>query len=373
MIPHMNVLIKPASGACNMRCAYCFYADESAHRSIENYGMMSYVTLSNVVRKSILCASHSVTFAFQGGEPTLRGLDFFKELVRLEHKFNHKSIQIFNTVQTNGYALDEEWCQFFHDHNFLVGLSIDGTKDLHDAYRHDPANHPTYERIKKNAILLAQHQVNFNILTVVNRDVADAARQIYQAYRKNHWDYMQFIPCLAPLDTDRTPTFSPSPAAYGKFLCELFDCWYADVITGNPSYIRTFENYLGILIGMAPESCDMRGLCSIQHVVEADGSVYPCDFYVLDDYYIGNFNTDTIADITRRCQNLQFIEKSQKLPPACKDCPYFNLCHGGCMRHRIPDPVSGQPTNCFCESFRMFFSYSLPRLQDLALQLQHKS
>ena len=117
MIPHMNVLIKPASGACNMRCAYCFYADESAHRSIENYGMMSYVTLSNVVRKSILCASHSVTFAFQGGEPTLRGLDFFKELVRLEHKFNHKSIQIFNTVQTNGYALDEEWCQFFHDHN----------------------------------------------------------------------------------------------------------------------------------------------------------------------------------------------------------------------------------------------------------------
>ncbi len=367
MIPHMNVLIKPASDACNMRCAYCFYTDEANNRSRKNYGMMTYETLSNIVRKSILGASQSVSFAFQGGEPTLRGLDFFKELMRLEHKFNRRHIPIHNAIQTNGYHLTGEWCQFFHDNHFLVGLSIDGTKELHDAYRRDTLGQDTFDRICTSAKLLTEYEVDFNILTVVNADLSSHAAQIYHDYRARGWNYMQFIPCLAPLNPHPAFSYAPDARSYGQFLCDLFDCWYPDVLRQDAPYIRTFENYLGILLGAQPESCDMRGTCSIQHIVEADGSVYPCDFFALDEYYIGNFNRDTLADISRNRQQIQFIERSQQaLPDACCHCPYYGLCRGGCMRHKTYDAGAGLTGNVFCESYRMFFDHCLPRLQTIA-------
>ncbi len=370
-MPSLSVMIKPASGNCNMHCDYCFYCDEMCKRAQPSFGYMTVDTLKNVIRKTMLQAQYQISYAYQGGEPTLRGLDFFKKAIELQKQYNQHHIQVNNALQTNGLNLNEEWCRFLQENHFLVGVSVDGTKELHDEYRHTAKDHgPTYDKVCAGIRLLEQYHVDYNILTVVTENTAQHAKEIYRSYQKNGWRYLQFIECLDPLDEpENLEKYALTPHSYGVFLTELFDLWYADVLLGHQPYIRRFENYIGILAGQPPESCEQCGECGRQIVVEADGSVYPCDFYMLDTYRLGNFNTDRLPQINHKREQIQFIERSQKLSQKCRECKYAALCRGGCQRSRIYLPEEQAYLNRFCEGYQYFFDHCYPRMQELVQKI----
>lgn len=372
-MPAISVLIKPASGLCNMQCDYCFYCDETQKRDQADYGLMSEKTLKNVIRKTMMNAEGMVSYAWQGGEPTLRGLTFFEKAVEYQKHYNRRNLRVQNALQTNGLMIDEEWCRFLAENHFLVGVSVDGTQETHDSYRHDKKGRETYERIRKTIRLLDQYKVEYNILTVVNKKTAEKIPEIYREYRKNGWNFQQYIACLDPLEEEHgKKTYALTPEAYGTFLIRLFDLWYADYQKGVQPYIRRFENYIGILLGYAPESCEQRGKCGIQYTVEADGSVYPCDFYVLDKYCLGNFNTDKMAEFDQKREKIGFVKELLQLTKYCKNCKYVRLCKDGCRRHWDVNPESGAHENYFCESYKMFFEQRGEKMQEIARRLERR-
>lgn len=365
-MPPLQLLIKPASGNCNMRCEYCFYMDEMENRRQKSYGFMSVETLEILVKKALEYADGSCAFAFQGGEPTLVGLEFYQELIRLQERYNTKKISIENAIQTNGYYMDEKWAEFLAENHFLVGLSIDGVCATHNAYRKNPKGEETFERVMNTAELLKRYKVDFNILTVVHNRTVSKVSRIYQFYKKNGFNYQQYIACLDPLGAEEKSKYSLSPEAYGQFLIDLFDLWYLDLQKGEQPYIRQFENYITILMGMEPEACDMKGMCSLQQVVEADGSVYPCDFFVLDDYKTGNILTDDFEQIFEKGMEIGFVQKSVPADEECRKCRYFPVCRGGCGRHRMDESGNRTGRNRFCRSYQMLFDAALPRMLDIA-------
>ena len=372
-MPLHTILIKPVSGLCNMRCDYCFYCDEMEKREVASYGMMSEDTLKNIVKKAMRQARGEICFAFQGGEPTLRGLDFFQKVVELEARFNRGGVRVLNAIQTNGLGLDEEWCRFFRDNNFLVGVSVDGTAAIHDLYRMDAAGNPTYERIKKNIDMLEAYKVEYNILTVVTAPVAEHIREIYGEYKKNGWNYQQYIACLDPMGEEPgRREYSLSAEAYGRFLTVLFRMWDKDWRRGKAPYIRQFENYIGMLMGYPPEACEQRGVCSVQCVAEADGSAYPCDFYVLDKYRLGDYNSESIQELLGTENAADFVKESRKLCEDCHNCEWYSLCRGGCRRHRVKDKESGLYKNYFCESYKAFFGQCGGRMKEIAAFMSDK-
>ncbi|MBR0451153.1 MAG: anaerobic sulfatase maturase [Oscillospiraceae bacterium] len=366
-MPAISCLMKPSSGMCNMRCDYCFYCDETEKRRQESYGFMSEETLRSIIRRTLPLAEGVASYAFQGGEPTLRGLDFFRTVVKLERQYNRSGVRIHNALQTNGTLIDEEWCRFLKDYEFLVGVSIDGTEDVHNRFRHFRASDESpWERAVHATELMDKYKVEYNILTVVNAETVKNISEIYRFYEKQGWHWQQYIACLDPLDEEKgKDPWSLTPEMYGDFLIELFGLWYDDAKLRRQPYIRQFENWLGILVGYIPEACDQRGECSVQYVCEADGSVYPCDFYMLDEYRLGNFNEDKLADIDRKREEIGFIERSRKLDEGCRSCPYHSLCRGGCQRNRDLTQ-EGIYRNYFCESYKEFFSECLPQLKELA-------
>lgn len=368
----LYVMIKPASGQCNLRCKYCFYQDETSLRDTPSYGNMTEKTLTNVIRKACSTGEKEFTFVFQGGEPTLRGLDFFKKVVELQNPYKEKGMTFFNTIQTNGLLIDEDWADFLAENQFLVGLSLDGTKAINDSLRIDAAGNGSYDRIKKTADLFTKKNVDFNIVTVISNEVAKNAKEIYREYLANGWTYLQFIPCLDPYEEKPGGhEHSLTPAGYGQFLCDLFDEWYTDVMKGDIIFIRYFENILGMLLGYPPESCGVCGTCAREYIVEADGSVFPCDFYVLDGYEIGNLNKDDFYKLANNERKLGFLERSLAKPEECIACQYRMLCNGGCIRNR--DYAGNIGSNYFCESFKQFFAYSLPRFREIIQMIQAKS
>lgn len=366
-MPPFSVLIKPASGACNMRCDYCFYMDEAAKREQPSYGFMSNDTLKNVIRKTILNADGAIHYMFQGGEPTLAGLSFFKEALKYQQHYNKKGIAVYNAIQTNGFVLDEEWCRFLHDHHFLVGLSVDGTEEIHNSLRHDKNGKETFSKILRVAELMDRFEVDYNILTVVTPAVAREAKAVYSYYKEKNWLYQQYIACLDPLgEGHRETPFALTPELYGQFLIDLFNLWYQDCKNGKAPYIRQFQNYVAMASGHLPASCDQCGVCSIQYVVEANGNVYPCDFYMLDEYLLGNFNENSFAQTNEKRKEIAFIERSRKLPPHCRSCEYHWICKGGCMRNRDYVSETDVYENYFCASYRIFFDACLDRIRELA-------
>lgn len=361
----LNILIKPASGLCNMRCRYCFYLDEMKTRSCASYGIMTYETLKEVIKKALEFADDEVTFAWQGGEPTLCGIAFFKMAMQLQRQYNKKSARIQNTLQTNGYEVNREWCDFFKENNFLIGVSIDGTQETHDANRMDSRNQGTYKRCIETMEMLKECGVEFNILTVVNAQTAPRVGEIYKEYAERGYQYQQYIACLE--QTDRAwgaCAYSLTPKMYGEFLVQLFDLWYQDLQRGRQPYIRMFENYIGILMGINPESCEQNGICGYQTVAEADGSVYPCDFYALDAYCLGNLNKDSLEQIDKQRGVLKFTESSAAHPKKCRQCRYFFICRGGCRRQRVK--TSEGELNYFCEAFRQLFDAHLEKMIHIA-------
>lgn len=369
MVPFMNLLIKPASGMCNLRCRYCFYADETQKRQVVSYGIMSEQILSNVIRKALENTGRACAFAFQGGEPTLAGLEFFQKAVALAKEYNTGRRAVQFSIQTNGTLLDEAWCRFFAENRFLVGVSLDGTKELHDRNRIDAAGAGTYGRVVGALRLLEAHRVDFNILTVLTPGTCRNFRKVYQHYKRNGWDYQQYIPCLDPLGEERGGhPWSLTPERYGQYLKTAFDCWYQDAMAGQKTYHRYFDNLLLMMNGQPPEACGMRGICGAQYVVEADGSVYPCDFYTLDAYRLGNLNTDGFPELEEKRRALGFIQQSARLEPACASCQWRGLCAGGCRRDRDYFEA-GLGKNYYCAAYREFFEYAWPGLRELYRRL----
>lgn len=363
-MPALNIMIKPASGLCNLRCRYCFYRDVARNRDVDSYGIMTPETLEAVIREIFAYANTECTIAWQGGEPTLAGLDFFRHYIALEEKYNVRKIPVHRVIQTNGYVLDEEWAVFLAEHKFLTGLSLDGVRNSHDRNRVTPEGEGSFSKVFAAAKLLERHGVDFNILTVVNPETVSRIRQIYAFYGRQGFSYQQYIACLDPLgEVPGGQSWSLTPELYGKFLIDLFELWYQDCLRGRAPYIRQFDNYIAILRGYQPESCEQRGVCGLQTVVEADGSVYPCDFYVMDDYRLGNLRQDSLAELAVHPLRRQFFERSVPLAEGCDRCPYRLLCRGGCFRHRLTEEGG---TNRFCAAYRMFFDRCLPRLQQLA-------
>lgn len=373
-MPPISVMIKPASGLCNMKCDYCFYSDEAKKRTCETYGYMTEQTLKNVIRKTIRSAEYYVNYAFQGGEPTLRGIEFFEKAVKFQEKFNKHGIAVNNSIQTNGYNINEDWCKFLKNNNFLVGLSIDGTQYTHDFYRHDKNGATTFDRIKKAAELMSEYSIKYNILTVVNDKVASNILEIYSYYKENGWNYQQYIVCLDPLDEKRgEKKYALRQEQYGKFLIQLFNLWYEDWEKNEQPYIRQFDNYIAILLGYQPESCEQRGTCGIQNVVEADGSVFPCDFYMTDDYYIGNYNYDQTETIDEKRREIGFVARSTNISDECRECKFIKICRNGCQRCRDKDDITGKYRNYFCESYKMFFDECLDKMEYIASYIAKKN
>ena len=362
-MPPVNVLIKPASSHCNLRCQYCFYHDEAAKRKTFSYGVMREETIEAIISKALAHASRSCTFGFQGGEPTLAGLDFFEHVIDLQKRYNTKGLNIYNALQTNGTQIDDEWASFFAKNQFLIGVSLDGHESLHNLYRKDEQGNGTFGRVMQGIETLKRNDVEFNILTVVTAQTAKHIKEVYAFFKKHGLKYQQYVPCFEPIGERRTKQrYSLTPQLYARFLKNLFDLWYKDREAGEFAYNRYFENLAAILLGYKPESCDMNGVCSLQYAFEADGSAYPCDFYMLDDYCIGNINIDSMEDIYQNCYNIGFIQQSAKLPTECQNCQWLDLCRNGCLRNRLQVDSFDAGLNYYCDAFKEFFPYILPNM-----------
>ncbi len=370
-MPPMTLLIKPASGSCNMKCKYCFYTDEMENRETKNYGFMNIATLENVLKKTIDYADGICSIVFQGGEPTLIGLDYFKNFVSIVNKFNKKECNMQYSLQTNGYQLNNSWAKFFKQNNFLIGLSLDGLKDIHNKYRLDKSSNGSFDKVIETSLLLKNHEVDFNILTVITSDVAKRASEIYDFYKENNLLYQQYIECLEPLAQEQWGyEHSLSPKDYAQFLIDLFDKWYDDIAQGQFIYIQYFENIMGILCGQMPQVCSMVGICGTYLVVEADGSAYPCDFYALDEYYLGNFNRQSITDINKKRDEIKFIEYSKNINDECRKCRWASLCRNGCRRSCEPVSENYRGKNYFCEAYKTFFEHAYSKMRYLLMKNQ---
>ena len=366
-MPPLSLLIKPASSSCNLRCKYCFYHSIADSRNIKSYGVMTHDLLELLVRKSLEEADGFCTFAFQGGEPSLAGLDFYRSLIKYVNQFNKKAVKVNYCIQTNGMVIDDAWAEFLFENNFLTGISLDGPKDIHDANRVDNKGSGSYNQVMRAIGLLNKHRAEYNILTVITSLTARHIQHIYRFFKKQGFNYLQFIPCLDPLDEiPGENKYSLTPERYTRFLKVLFDLWYDDVIKGDFISIRYFDNLVGMLMGYPPESCGMSGVCTCYYVVEADGSTYPCDFYVLDDYRLGSIRDNTFEKMKNAAAGINFVNVSKNITPECQECQYYNICRGGCRRNREPFENGLPVLNYYCSSYKEFFSYSLERLQHLA-------
>ena len=253
-MPAASILIKPTSANCNMDCKYCFYKCLSSNREEYSKGFMTEETLEQLVIRAFEYADGSVTFAFQGGEPTLAGILFFQKAVELQKKYNQKGIVVENTIQTNGLLIDEAWAGFLAKNHFLVGLSLDGPRKMHDTARLDTQGEGTFERLMQTVSTLKQYQVDFNILTVVTSETAANASALYKFYQRNHFPYVQLIPCMDETgrneaNSEKRNPYAVTPEAYGRFLCQFFDLWYEDFKRGEIIDVRMFSNLAQMTVG----------------------------------------------------------------------------------------------------------------------------
>lgn len=364
---NLNFLIKPASSLCNMRCRYCFYADEAASRAQASAGIMPASVSETLIAETFAALEDggSVMFAFQGGEPTVAGLDYFRHFVQTVRAANHKRAEISYAIQTNGLALNGEWADFFAENRFLVGVSLDGDKAVHDEFRVDAAGKETWNRVVKNLALLQRRQVEVNALCVVTKRCAKSPAKVYRGLKKLGMRYLQFIPCLDPLDAVRgEQAYSLTPQTYGDFLCALFDEWYRDWQAGQYTSIRLFDDYVHLAMGLPAGTCATGGTCGAYFVAEGDGTLYPCDFYCLDTWKLGRVG-DMPLEQLRQCETeLRFLQEGLQHPPECAACQWQPLCNGGCKRDWYHDGHGNH--NYLCPAFQRFFTHAAPRMQEIA-------
>lgn len=364
---YLNYLIKPASSLCNLRCRYCFYCDIAENRTLQNMGLMKQETVRSLLRQTFshLGTNGAVHFAFQGGEPTLAGLDFYRDFLAQTALLNTQAATVTYSIQTNGIALDEAWAKFLKEHDFLVGLSMDGYRDMHNLYRVNAQGKETWSQVNSSFRLLEKNRVRVNVLCVVTAQCAKHPEKVYKQLKALGARYLQFIPCIDPLESNsKQPPFSLSAEAYGRFLCRVFDLWFEDWVQQKYCSIRLFEDYINILLGCgARTTCSTCGNCGGYLVVEGDGSVYPCDFFALDRWKMGNIRENTLLELANSPQAREFLQMGAQKPPECSSCRWKTLCNGGCKNDWNSTPVSH---NRYCKAFRSFFSHAESRLLTVA-------
>lgn len=369
-------LIKPVSGHCNLACRYCFYRDLAEHRLSRDYGLMDSQTTDLLIERAFDLDANMLTFIFQGGEPTLAGLEYFEHFVEksracVKSKPHHHP-QINFSLQTNGLAITSEWVRFLKNEKFLVGVSIDGPRMIHDRYRTYRDGSGTWTQVMHSIELLHTEGIPLNALCVVNDLTADNAEFIYRYLRKRGFDWIQFIPCLAPLAEGPSVSYKAlSPEAYVRFLKKVFDLWYEEWLWRTAPHVRWFDNLVKMAAGMPPESCGMLGCCPVNFTVEADGSVYPCDFYVTDEWYLGNIHALSFQAMKDGAVAHNFVESSRFIDPRCRTCSVFFLCRGGCRRNREPFSDGKPRLNRYCPAFREFFQYAGARIMKIASTFKH--
>ena len=368
---YFHLMAKPSSFHCNIKCEYCFYL-EKEHLLTHHLKMMTDETLKNYVKNYIhSSADQHVNFMWQGGEPTLLGIDFFRKAVEYQQHFAEGK-QISNSFQTNGIALNNQWMEFFKAHQFLIGISVDGLAEIHNKYRISVNGQPTFERVAHAIELLKTYQIDFNTLTVVNQQNWDKGKETYQALKALGSTFMQFIPIVevanystqrtnyAPNKNFRMAPFSVPAEGYGQFLLDVFAQWVKQDV--GRIFINTFDSLLGQWLGYPSSSCVHQETCGRSLVLEANGDVYACDHFVYPDYKIGNVNEQSLKEIVTSKKQIKFGQaKRETLTKECHKCDVRMICHGGCPKHRIV-PIKGEnfKQNYLCPSYQRFFRQTAP-------------
>lgn len=352
-MPPLSIMIKPASSLCNLRCKYCFYCNVASIREVKSFGVMSNDTAGNLIKNALRFADgESVAFAFQGGEPLIAGMDYFRFFVDTVKKYNEKHSRIFYSIQTNGTLVDNDWARFFCQNEFLVGLSLDGDFDG-NKFRVDANGQNAYYKIQRAANKLKKHKVEFNLLTVLTGYCAENCERIYKFFRSNGFKFLQFIPCLRPFGSNEESELYMTPEQYSNFLIRIFNLYVKDFVRGNYVSIRQFDNLVRMYLGQKPEQCGMCGYCSHQFVIEGNGNVYPCDFYCTDEWLLGNINSNSLEQMANGEKATAFLKESLFVPEKCKKCRFYSLCRaGGCKRQRADSD--------YCSAYKTFFSGCLP-------------
>ena len=330
---YFSTLIKPAGSLCNMSCSYCFYADASSLRQNANHSIMSDEIMDVLIERVFTTFNEEafISFAFQGGEPLLAGLAWFERFIKIvdEHKKSFHHVQY--SIQTNGLNLNEQWAEFFHTHDFLVGVSLDGFVQNHDALRTDAKNHPTYEKVMRNVRLLQKAQVKFNVLTVLTSSLSHHPERLFQFYRKNELRFVQLIPCLPELGKTKS-TEALSARQFLNFYDCFYELWLKEFQKGNVFSVSFFDNLIPMFAGIPPQQCGFLGQCHNQFVIESDGSVYPCDFYALDKWCLGKITQHSLMELALSEKAKEFVKAPKERSKHCQDCRYEGICHGQCRR-----------------------------------------
>ncbi len=378
-----SVLTKPIGPICNLDCEYCYYLEKEAlYPKGENFKMPPEV-LENFVDQYINTQKAPVvTFAWQGGEPTLLGLDFFRKVVDLQKKYaNGKTIQ--NAFQTNGVKLDDEWCRFFLENNFLVGISIDGPRDIHNAYRVYKSGRSSFDDVMRGISFLKKHRVEFNTLTCVHRENEKKGALIYRFLKRIGSRYMQFIPIVEQKSEvelhsqnpeSQVTEWSVSAGNYGQFLVDVFNEWVKKDV--GKIFVQMFDVVLANWYGVPPGLCVFSETCGKALAMEHNGDVYSCDHFVNPEYKLGNIMNSSLGDLVESPFQQSFgSDKNDKLPAYCRECTYRFACHGGCPKHRfIKTPDGDEGLNYLCEGYKKFFSHVDPYMKFMANELvSHRS
>ncbi|MCS6861749.1 MAG: anaerobic sulfatase maturase [Abditibacteriales bacterium] len=362
-----HLMIKPHGAICNLDCTYCFYLRKE-HLYDEGASFrMSDAVLESFTRQYIEAQRvPEVTFGWQGGEPTLMGLDFFRKAVAVQEKCRPAGMKIANTLQTNGVLLDDAWCRFLKEHGFLVGLSLDGPRELHDAYRVDKGGKPTFDKVYRALKLLQKHGVEFNVLCVVNRINADHPLRVYRFFKGEGVQFIQFIPAVERTPDGGVTDWTVRAEQWGTFLCGVFDEWVRRDV--GRVFVQSFDVALQAWVGMEPSLCVHAQTCGNCLAIEHNGDLFSCDHYVDADYFLGNVMEIPMTDLVASPFQRKFgRDKRDTLPRYCRECPVLFACNGGCPKDRFISTPDGEPgLHYLCAGYKQFFTHIAPFMRLMA-------
>jgi anaerobic sulfatase maturase len=380
----LYVMLKPVGSACNLACQYCYYLEKELLYPNNKRSWMSEETLETFIQQYFLAQTQPyVSFTWHGGEPLLRPISFYKKALKLQQKYG-KGFYIENSLQTNGTLLTDEWCRFFKENNFLIGLSIDGPATVHDAYRQTLSGKGSFQKVLNGIRLLNKHGVEWNAMAVVNAQNVKDAATFYNFFKSINCHFIQFTPiverlvphadgrCLASVN-EQTQTMSPlsvTPEEWGAFLCNLFDLWIKEDV--GTYYIQMFDATLANWVGQTPGLCTLSKSCGHASAMEHNGDVFACDHFVFPEYKRGNIHTQTITEMMYSPEQLQFGKnKWQSLPRQCKECSFLFACYGECPKNRFAiDAYGNKGLNYLCKGYKRFFAHVAPYMQFMKEQLE---
>lgn len=379
------VMAKPAGARCNLRCTYCYYLEKSNLYAAAPAQTMSDELLERFIREYIEAqAGDEVIFSWHGGETLLRSRDFYRRVLELQRRYA-AGRRIENSIQTNGTLLDDAWCEFFRENNFLVGISLDGTPEMHDRYRRDRQGGPTFEAVMRGVRMLQKHGVEWNALAVVNRHNADDPAGFYRFFRSIGCRYLQFTPVverILPHDDGRQlasaadadaplADFSITPEQWGRFTCALFDQWVTSDV--GRIFVQLFDATLANWVGQAPGVCTLSKNCGHAGALEFNGDLYACDHFVFPEYRLGNILETPLTELMRSPRQKAFGDaKLLALPAQCRRCRYLFACNGECPRNRFERTREGEPgLNYLCKGYQRFFRHVEPYMDFMRNELMH--